>query len=258
VVPDTISHFINNVAVAKKRFDVEDTLENTDGVFIYYITLIFVSDEFRERLKKGYLAVNKWKELMHNLRRAGGGNQGKLSKETYRFFIENNLIYYADLANERRRFYILFIIEKEIFKMTYNERNHAGFYRAYNAIVANFYIRNLSRRLKFYIVYYLSCGYFQITRHVSYGALYPVVSPSILFYTVTADFILALPKIKKGLNQIISLTCKYTKKVKLIPGKDIWFAEDWARAYYKKTTEWSLPACFIGDRDTKWLSDFWT
>ena len=195
---------------------------------------------------------------MHNLRRAGSGNQEKPSKETYRFFMENNLIYYADPADERRRLCIPSTMEKEIFKMAHDERNHAGFYRAYDTIMANFYMRNLSRRLKLYIAYYLSCGHLQTTRHAPYGALHPVISPPIPFHTVTADFILALPKTKEGLNQIMSLTCKYTKKVGLIPGKDTWFAEDWARAYYKETTEWSLPACFIGDRDTKWFSDFWT
>ena len=256
MVPDAISRFVNDVAVVKKRFDVEDTLEDTDSVFTYHTTLISVSDKFRERLKREYLAVNKWKELMHNLRRAEGGNQGKPSKETYRFFMENNLIYYADPADERRRLCILSTMEKEIFKMAHDERNHARFYRAYDTIVANFYIRNFFRRLKLYIAYCLPCGHLQITRHAPYGALHPVVSFPISFHTVTADFILALFKIKEGLNQIMSLTCKYTKKIRLIPGKDTWSAEDWARAYYKEITKWSLPACFIGDRDTKWLSDF--
>jgi Integrase zinc binding domain len=163
---------------------------------------------------------------MHNLRRAENGNQGKPSKETYRFFIKNNLIYYADPADERRRLCIFSTMEKEIFKMAHDERNHAGFHRAYNTIMANFYIKNLSRRLKLYIAYCLSCGYLQITRYVPYGALHPVVNLPISFYTVTADFILALPKTKKGLNQIMSLTCKYTKKIRLIPGKDTWSAED--------------------------------
>jgi len=71
--------------------------------------------------------------------------------------LNDELIYYIDLMNARRRLYIPKILEKDIFSITHNEHTHAGFHRTYNIIIASVYIRNLPRRLKIYITYYLQC-----------------------------------------------------------------------------------------------------
>ena len=75
-------------------------------------------------------------------------------KETVPFVLNNELIYYIDFIDARRRLYISKTLEKDIFFIIYNKYTHAGFYRAYDTIIASIYIRNLSRRFKIYIIYY--------------------------------------------------------------------------------------------------------
>ena len=70
---------------------------------------------------------------------------------------------------------------------------------------------------------------------------------------------LALPLTKEKFNAIISVTCKFSKRVTLIPGTNTWSAEDWAHAFLKKLDliDWGLPGELITDHDPKFLSSFW-
>lgn len=47
---------------------------------------------------------------------------------------------------------------------------------------------------------------------------------------LTLDFILALPVNKEGYNALMLMTCKFSKRVTLIEGKDTFTAKDWAHA----------------------------
>lgn len=141
-------------------------------------------------------------------------------------------------------------LEKDIFEMAYDKHYPAGFHRAYNTITAGLYFRNLSRQLTRYIHYCPQCQYYQTMRHAPYGALQLVVGLPIPFHTVTADFILGLPKLKRGMDAMMTVTCKFSKKVEFVPGKETWSAEEWVKAYFLLV--------WIGDRDSKWLSKFWT
>lgn len=58
-------------------------------------------------------------------------------------------------------------------------------------------------------------------RHTPYGSLRPVITPPLVFYTITIDFILALPLLKSEFNSIITLTYKFSKKVISALDKDI-------------------------------------
>jgi len=71
--------------------------------------------------------------------------------------LNDELIYYINFIDTRRRLYIPKTLEKDIFFIIYDEYTHAGFYRAYDIIIASVYIRNLSRRFKIYITYYSQC-----------------------------------------------------------------------------------------------------
>ena len=100
----------------------------------------------------------------------------------------------------------------------------------------------------------------QTRRHAPYGSLQPIQSPPVPFFTLTLDFILALPLSKEGFNALMSVTCKFSKRVTLIERKDTWTAEDWAHAFLNRLdlVDWGLPGELITDRDPKFLSKFWT
>lgn len=74
------------------------------------------------------------------------------------------------------------------------------------------------------------------------------------------DFVFALPMSKKGYNTLMSVTCKFSKRITLIEGKDTWTAEEWAHAFLARLdlVYWGFPKELITDYDPKFFSKFWT
>ena len=142
--------------------------------------------------------------------------------------------------------------------MIHDELHHADFHQVYNIIVAGIFIQNLSKRLTQYIIHclqYLSC---QTVWHYFYRVLQSVVESSISFHTVTVNFIVDLLKTKEEFNAVMTVTCKFLKKVKFISEKNTWTTAEWAKVFFNSTTDWSISVVWIGNRDFKWFSQFWT
>lgn len=99
----------------------------------------------------------------------------------------------------------------------------------------------------------------QTRRHPPYGSLQPIHSPPVPFHTVTLDFVLALHLSAAGFNSLMSVTCKFSKQVTLVEGKNTWAAKDWAYTLLRRLDmiDWGLPSELITDRNLKFLSEFW-
>lgn len=80
-----------------------------------------------------------------------------------------------------------------------------------------------------------------------------------LFFTLTLDFVLALPVSKEGYNALMLVTCKFSKRVTLIKGKNTFTAKEWAYTFLARLNfiDWGLPGELITDRNPKFLSKFW-
>jgi hypothetical protein len=101
----------------------------------------------------------------------------------------------------------------------------------------------------------------------------PIEYPFLPFYTVTMDFIVALPATLNGYDCILTITDKAIKAIKLIPGvsgkhgdaddpnkPDVvpGDAQYWAIRFWDYVVcEWGLPKTIINDRDGRFLSKFW-
>ena len=62
----------------------------------------------------------------------------------------------------------------------------------------------------------------------------PIYSPPVPFHTINIDFILALPLTTDHLDSVMSVTCKYSKRITLAPGKSTWKALEWASALLER------------------------
>src|SRR5438045_4273268 len=58
----------------------------------------------------------------------------------------------------------------------------------------------------------------------------------------------------------MSVTCIFSKRVTLIPGKKTWSVKQWAEALLERLwlADWGLPKIILSDQDKKFLSDFWS
>lgn len=148
---------------------------------------------------------------------------------------------------------------KDIFDISHDQNGHVGFSKCYEYVASSYYIKGLSGLLREYLKHCPQCQMNRTRRHLPYGKLQPILSPAIPFHTITIDFVLALPITRDGLNCCLSVTCKFSKRVTAIPGKDTYSAKDWALALLLRLniTDWGLPKVIISDRDRKFLSELW-
>jgi len=58
----------------------------------------------------------------------------------------------------------------------------------------------------------------------------------------------------------MSVTCKFSKRILLVPGRNTLSAPEWGHALLDRLdlADWGLPKAIISDRDRKFLSDMWT
>jgi hypothetical protein len=72
------------------------------------------------------------------------------------------------------------------------------------------------------------------------------------------DFIVGLPMTTRGNNTLLTVTDRFSKYVKLVPGTEKSSAKDWADRYWKNVyRSWGVPHRLISDRDPKFTSEFW-
>jgi hypothetical protein len=109
-----------------------------------------------------------------------------------------------------------------------------------------------------YVALCPTCASAKPSRRLPWGALQPIQNPRIPLSTLSIDFITGLPLSHNGNNACLSITCKTSKFVRLIPGKETYTAVDWADLFYCEVwSQWGMPDPIISDRDLKFASAFW-
>lgn len=170
--------------------------------------VVQLDDDFRQKLVDGYRAESRWALIKDTLGKDPDAVQFKERKGV--------LLYINDNGEE-----VVCIpksLESEIFRLVHNYRAHAGFHRAYALLRTEFYVPNMSRRLRQYIHHCPECTNNQTTRHRPYGELRPIHTATRPFDTIRINFILALPKLLDGTDCILTITDKFSKRVALISG----------------------------------------
>lgn len=172
---------------------------------------------------------------------------------------KSKLLYHVNKLTGVYRLCVSPSVAPDIPAIAYGE-DHPGFACCYKIISRSWFVRGLTKLLRSFIRHCPQCLALQTRRHPPYGSLQPIKSPPVPFFTLTLDFVLALPVSKEGFNALMSVTCKFSKRITLIEGVDTWTAEQWAQAFLKRLDliDWGLPGELITDRDPKFLSKFWT
>lgn len=72
------------------------------------------------------------------------------------------------------------------------------------------------------------------------------------------DFIIAMPEVNER-NCILTVTCKFSKRILLIAGHDTYDATTWAHNLIDELMrcDWGIPSYIISDRDPKFVSELW-
>jgi hypothetical protein len=143
--------------------------------------------------------------------------------------------------------------------MEHDDVAHPGFSRTFRRVNDSYFIKKLGKHIREYIKYCKSCDVNNTRRHAPYGSLQPINSPPAPFHTISIDFIMAIPTSTEGHDCLMSVTCKFSKKISLIPGMSTWTAQQWADRLIERLwiMDWGPPKQIVSDRDRKFLSELW-
>ena len=87
-----------------------------------------------------------------------------------------------------------------------------------------------------------------------------ILSSFISFYILTIDFVLVLSTFHTNMNNVMTITNKFNKRIIIVFDKNIWIAVIWVKALFDRLdlTNWSLFKIIISNKDRKFLSDLWS
>ena len=262
VVPDALSRLdaaMGDAEYAQKSG--EGVLDALQGFAYTTTALVEISPELRQELIEGYAKDPAWDKTLKVLEENEklGENAATLSFER-----DNGLIFHLDDATgdhafTHRRLCVPDNAVKQFFEIAHSS-DHIGFAKMFEVLSKQWYIHGLARQLRNYLRHCPQCQLYQTRRHLPHGSLQPIITPPMPFHTLTIDFILALPKSRKGYDCMLSVTDKYPRRITLIPGKSTFTAAEWATRLLRRLRkiDWGLPKVIISDRDRKFLKELWT
>ena len=253
IVPDALSRLSNAGTSTSDRSEAE-----LDALYAYTTSLVELDEQFKTKLREGYKLDEPWRRVADMLDKDVEDN-AKLS------FVraDDGLIWHlspstGDLAYQHSRLCVPKNAIKDVLQSAHDQ-SHQGFSKCFNTINDSWYIRNLTKHLRLYLLHCPQCQVFQTRRHKPYGSMQPIDSPPAPFHTITMDFILALPTTLDKFDSILTVTDKFSKRVTLIPGKATFTAAEWAKVLLSRLEllDWGIPKVIISDRDRKFLSAIW-
>ena len=179
------------------------TLQDMPAI-AYHITLVEMSDEFKQRLKTAYTSDTHWSKILAVISPAAASNSSPAATSNSsgaatagagdtvppvadggdpaageeqpgqveenppprcsKFRLREDLIYYVS-GEGKDRLCIPEAMEQEVFRITHNLSSHVGFHRAYDRLVNSVYVRHLAKRLRVYIQHCPECQLHQTKRH---------------------------------------------------------------------------------------------
>ena len=136
-----------------------------------------------------------------------------------------------------------------------HDNDHTEFDRTYEKMTSSWYIRNLIKHLNNYIKHCSICAINRTKRHKSYDSLQWVLFSSVSFHILTIDFVLILFVTHIDINNIMSMTCKFFKRVTIISEIDTWIASQWAKTLLQRLNiaNWDFSKMIISNKDRKFL-----
>ena len=230
---------------------------NDEELNVFHATSVEMNAKFKAKILQEYKENPDWIKISKVLNNS--------SHFVLLFIRENELIYRKETDTDitsflSRRVCAFFAVLQDIFDIIHDFNDHSDFDKSYELIMFVWYIRDLIKHFKHYLKHCSKCQINQTRKHKSFESLQFILSSSTLFYVITIDFVLVISSSHTELNNVMSVTCKFSKKITIVLEKDIWTAKDWVTALLKRfdLIDWNLFKIIISDRNRKFLFDLWT
>ena len=139
-----------------------------------------------------------------------------------RFKLRDELFYYINFNDEKKKLCIFNVFEKKIFEFIHDRQYYENFYKIYNRIAGSIYIKYLFKYFRFYIEHCSEYKFNQIKRHKFYENIIFIDKPEISFYIITIDFVIIFFMIINECDCLLIVIDKFSKRVLIFFDKIIY------------------------------------
>jgi hypothetical protein len=228
------------------------------------VSVMRLSDKFQEEIKQALPHDPTFRSIYRALTelRTGVIKRGKpvhgreWTDSSEEFTLKEDGLLYC-VARNRDQLCIPGKLQQTAFKITHDDAGHAGVDRAIDMMRQTMFTRNLRRNFIDYIRSCPACQVVKPSHEKPFSSLKPLTTPSRPFKVMTIDFIVSLP-IAGGFNAVMTVTCKFSKLIHIITGRESMSVQEWAQLFFDQVVRYrQKPTSIVSDRDVKFTSAFW-
>ena len=252
-------HIVSD-ALSKLFIFEKSSSNNNESEFDVLFTafMIEMNIDFKKRMINEYKKNFVYVKIFDMLRSENNSNLF--------FIIDEDILYRKKISDESilfilRRMCVSQFMIKKILTIVHDEFNeHTDFDHIYDRLINSWYTRSLFKELRNYLKHCSKCQINKIRRHKLYENLQSILFSSISFHTLAIDFVLILSCSHTTMNNRMSITDKFSKRVIIISDRNTWTTSMWVKALFDRVdiTDWELLKVIISDRDRKFLFDLWS
>lgn len=228
---------------------VADALSRRPDHIVAAISVVVDDSQFHDNIVDG----------LRNDTFAQAAQESITKNETTSFFLDQNLLFryhdhgiqlYLPAAHDLR---------ETVIRECHDIRGHFGLRRTLKAIQQRFFWPRMKHDVDLYIKSCQQCQRNKSSTQRPAGLLQPLEIPSAPFESISMDFITALPTTTTGFDALMVVVDRFSKYVEFIPTHTTATAADTATLFYTHIVcRHGCPRSIVSDRDSKFLSSFWT
>jgi hypothetical protein len=134
---------------------------------------------------------------------------------------------------------------------------HFGVTKTEDILAAHFFWPKMRRDMVRFVARCTTCQKAKSQLN-SHGLYMPLPAPSVLWEDVSMDFVLVLPRTKRGHDSIFVVVDRFSKMANFIPCHKTDDASHIADLFFQKIIRfYDMPNTIVSDRDTKFLNHLW-
>jgi hypothetical protein len=183
--------------------------------------------------------------------------------DTCQYVLHDGLLYLADPITGQLRLTIVGTTLQKQHLTAAHSPAHYGRARMADDLRA-YYWPKMAQDIQRFLKHCPECLRNKPANHKPFGLLSPISAPSEPFDTWSIDLVTDLPACTMRnttiqFDTVMTVTDKFSKAVRFLPGRKDWSAADWATSVYEGVTinGWGYPKAIISDMDKRFPSALW-